>query len=234
MTEGRVVDIYDQLKHMAVTFQMRPGDRINEMALSKKLGASRTPLREALNRLTAENFFTFRPREGFFCRQLDPKTIFDLFELRQIIECAAVELACERASDMELAEMRARLYASGLEISGLTVAEACARDEVFHQDIAKLSENAVLAAQLMAINEQIRYIRWISMSSGKAKNTKNEHKLIMQAMIDRNAELASDTMSNHIAKRMDQITDAVRLGISNIYLDTTSEVTDRVIEEIYA
>ena len=89
MAGPRVDDIYDQVKAMAVSFRLRPGDRLNEVALSRDLGVSRTPLREALNRLVAERLFDFRPGQGFFCRPLDAQSVFDLFELRQIIESAA-------------------------------------------------------------------------------------------------------------------------------------------------
>ena len=82
MSDGRVDKIYDRLKAMAVGFEIKPAERLNEVALSKALGVSRTPLREALNRLVAENLFDFRPGSGFFCRVLDPQSIFDLFELQ--------------------------------------------------------------------------------------------------------------------------------------------------------
>ena len=85
MAGPRVDDIYEQVKAMAVSFRLRPGDRLNEVALSKELGVSRTPLREALNRLVAERLFDFRPGQGFFCRPLDAQSVFDLFELKAAV-----------------------------------------------------------------------------------------------------------------------------------------------------
>ena len=55
---------------MAAAFEFKPEERINESELSKKLGISRTPLREALNRLVAEGLLTAREGKGFFCRSL--------------------------------------------------------------------------------------------------------------------------------------------------------------------
>ncbi|MBT8458803.1 MAG: GntR family transcriptional regulator [Boseongicola sp.] len=230
MAGPRVDEIYDQLKEMAVSFHLRPGDRLNEVALSKELGVSRTPLREALNRLVTERFFDFRPGQGFFCRPLDAKSVFDLFELRQIIETAAVQAAGARATDDELQALHDELYATGIDITGLTVQEAVSRDEAFHLGIARLSGNAELLQTLIHINERIRYIRWISMSLGRVQRTKDEHKQVMQALMDRDAELSARILGSHIAKRMDQVQEAVRHGISNIYMDGTDEISDRIIE----
>ena len=159
MAGPRVDDIYDQVKAMAVSFRLRPGDRLNEVALSRDLGVSRTPLREALNRLVAERLFDFRPGQGFFCRSLDAQSVFDLFELRQIIESAAARSACARATDEDLQMLRDELYETGIDITGLTIEEAVTRDEAFHLGIAKLSGNMELLQTLTRINERIRYIR---------------------------------------------------------------------------
>jgi DNA-binding GntR family transcriptional regulator len=231
MAEGRVEDIYRQLKSMAVSFQIRPGDRLNEVALSRDLGVSRTPLREALNRLVAEGLVQFRLGEGFFCRALDPQTVFDLFELRQIIEAATARLACERADDKTLVDIRDQLLASGIQTIGLTVAQAVARDEAFHMSIARAAGNVAMAAQLERINESIRYIRWISLSNERLKSSKSEHIAIADALVARNAGQAADIMTAHIARRMDQVTAVVAQGISTIFMDQAAQVSDRVLVE---
>ena len=86
MNEGRVEELYTQLKELVVIFRIKPGERINEGALAKELNASRTPLREALNRLVAEQLVEFFPGKGFFCRELDPQSIFELYEARETVE----------------------------------------------------------------------------------------------------------------------------------------------------
>jgi len=231
MAEGRVEDIYERLKAMAVGFRIRPGDRLNEGALARELGVSRTPLREALNRLVAEKLFDFQPGAGFFCRALDPATIFDLYELRTVLETSAVRLACERASEDDLRALRDELFASGLDVTGLTVAQACERDEAFHAGIAALSGNTELVTQLSRINERIRYIRWVSMSLGKLRKSKDEHKQVMEALMQRDADRAADIMHGHISKRIDEVQEAVRQGITNIYMDTTPDLLAQVLTE---
>ncbi|MEM1004831.1 MAG: GntR family transcriptional regulator [Pseudomonadota bacterium] len=232
MAGPRVDDIYDQVKAMAVSFRIRPGDRLNEVALSRDLGVSRTPLREALNRLIAERLFDFRPGQGFFCRSLDAQTVFDLFELRQITEIAALRMACDRATDENLQKLHDDLYATGLNVVGLTVQEAVSRDEAFHLGIANLSGNTELLQTLIRINERIRYIRWVSMTLDRVQRSKEEHKQVMQALLNRDAETAALALGAHISKRMDQVQDAVRHGISSIYMEGSEAVPTRIVEEV--
>ncbi|MFV2034404.1 MAG: GntR family transcriptional regulator [Halocynthiibacter sp.] len=75
----------DRLRQMAANFEIKPDARIKEGEMALHLGVSRTPLREALNRLVAEGFLTFRSGQGFFCRSLTPERILDLYEARTAI-----------------------------------------------------------------------------------------------------------------------------------------------------
>ena len=214
--EPRVEAVYRQLKAMAVDFRLRPGERLNEGVLARDLGTSRTPLREALNRLVAEGLVTLQPGRGFCCRSLDAETVFDLYELRAVLECAAVGLACERGMDAGIEGLEATLAAQA-DTAGKTVREVTAGDEAFHVAIAELSGNSELLRQLSGINERIRYIRWIDMQS-RVRTTKGEHCTIMAALKARDAATAVAAMRGHIAKRMDQVVAAVREGYSSIYV----------------
>lgn len=226
MSEGRVEETYARLKERAVNFQFRPGERLNEIGLSKELSVSRTPLREALNRLVTEQLIDFRPGQGFFCRDLDPRSIYELYELREILELSAVRKACAEASDEQLKALNEELYATGLTYIGKTVREVTERDEAFHVAIAELSGNQELARHLRQINERIRFIRWLDMSN-RVKNTKGEHKAVMDALLARNADLAAEVMGNHIRRRMDQIVASVKEGFSSIYMAGPEELFDR-------
>ncbi|MEM6637326.1 MAG: GntR family transcriptional regulator [Pseudomonadota bacterium] len=230
MTDRRVDNTYEALKAMAVGFEIKPGDRLNEVALSRELGVSRTPLREALNRLVSEKLFDFKPGSGFYCRALDPQTVFELFEMRVILETASVRLAAERAPQTTLIALQEELFECGLSVAGLTVAEACRRDENFHMGIARASGNSELTDALARVNERIRYIRWVRMAGTRIASSKEQHKAIAAALVARDATAAASVMSQHIESRKDQITAAVREGISNIYLEPGGALAGRMLE----
>ncbi|WP_454854715.1 GntR family transcriptional regulator [Rhizobium binxianense] len=229
MSDGRVETLYRRLKEMVVNFRIRPGERINEVALARMFDASRTPLREALNRLVAEQLIDFQPGKGFFCRELDARSIFDLYELRATLEEMAMRLACERASDEAISAFKVKEYADGLIYAGRTIREATTADETFHLAIAGLSGNRELLRQLELINERIRFIRWVDMAAAVTR-TKGEHRLIMEALEARDADKASSLMRGHIVKRMDQIVASVREGFSNIYVAGPEDLFERRLE----
>lgn len=226
MKEGRVESLYNSLKARAVGFEFRPGERINEGTVARELDASRTPLREALNRLVAEQLIEFRPGQGFFCRALDPKSIFELYEMREIIETAAARRACQRGSASGIAALRDRLETDGLTTAGLTIREVVARDEAFHLGIAQLAGNAEIVHHLDRINERIRFIRWIDMGQ-RVRTTKSEHLKIMAALEARDSERAAAVLETHVMRRLDEIVAAVREGYSNIFMTGPEELFDR-------
>ncbi|MCV2865528.1 GntR family transcriptional regulator [Albidovulum sediminicola] len=230
MAEGRVEALYAALKERAVTFRIRPGERINEGALAQELEASRTPLREALNRLVAERLVDFHPGQGFFCRTLDATTIHDLYELREALEVLSIRLACRRAGDAELRALAEGLAAQETGLARRTVGEVTAADEAFHLAIAEAGGNAELARQIAAVNDRIRFIRWVDMGH-RVHATKGEHRAMAEALLARDEDRAAMTMQAHISKRMDQIVAAVKEGYSSIYVDGPEALFGRVLEE---
>ena len=98
LASDSIVDrVYAQLKSLAISYRIKPGERLNEGELARNLGVSRTPLREAMTRLNTEGLIRFVPGKGFYCRDLNVNVIFSLYELRNAIEIAASLLAVQRA-----------------------------------------------------------------------------------------------------------------------------------------
>lgn len=218
-TPDSIVDrVYEELKAMTVAYGFRPGERINEGRIATRLGVSRTPLREALNRLKTEGFLRFTPGKGFFCRELDPREIFQLYELRKALELAAVPLAVARADDAEIAALAAFLDATGPEDGDRTFAELTDLDETFHLRLMALARNDEMARVLDNVNARIRFVRWIDMGAGGRPATQGEHRAVVAALTARDVAAAIAVLETHIDRRLDQITAAIREGLAQIYL----------------
>ncbi len=235
MKISNVDRLIEKTREMAINFELKPGSRVNESALSKELGASRTPLREALNRLVAEGFLTFQTGKGFFCRPLDPKRIMDLYESRVAIEVEAIRLACKRATDAELEVFGKYLDATEPEyLSKMDVSDAVHVDEGFHLYITRLSHNDELLRMLENLNGRIRFVRSVNLKSihdtdrsHHAQTRLSAHRRIFDALLTRDADLAGDTMRSHIERRWEEATEAVQKAYAQIYVpdDMQKEMT---------
>ena len=219
---NRAGHIYDVVKDMAIAFKFKPGERINEVALASSLNTSRTPLREALNRLVSEGLLSSQRGKGFFCRDLKPREIFELYQLRAVLEVAAVRLTCELANDAEIKQLEEFLNQTGPEENGRSNETLVDLDEHFHCQIMTLGRNSEMKRTLENINARIRYFRWVDMDS-KRKSTQGEHRNIVDAILARDTDLAVALMNNHIQRRLDQITSAVKESYSRIYLANITE-----------
>lgn len=96
---------YEQIKHRIVTIEMSPGSVINEADLMENLSLGRTPIREALKRLQAENLVTVKPRRGMFVAGITITDLSQVYEVRVEVESLCARLAAERMTAAELAGM---------------------------------------------------------------------------------------------------------------------------------
>jgi DNA-binding GntR family transcriptional regulator len=227
---GKIVSnvdrIYENLRQMAADFSFKPDERINESELALLLQASRTPVREALNRLVADGFLTFQSGRGFYCRSLDPQRILDLYEARVAIECEALRLTCQRAKKKKIEAVSAYLDAIEPEYATCTdVIKLLEMDEEFHLRLVMLSENAELERMLRNLNDRIRYIRMIDLKRLRSKGpdgnpSLSAHRLVMSAVRKRKAAKADLALREHIQRRREEATEAVQIAYSQLYVPT--------------
>ncbi|MDK3074340.1 GntR family transcriptional regulator [Sedimentitalea sp. JM2-8] len=206
---------YAQLREQLLRSHFLPGQKINEVLVAKELQISRTPLREALNRLVAEGMLIDRER-GFSVPGLEPEAVFDLFEARVEIECASVRLACERAEDAELQDLADFLEGSMAESPDASVDHLIELDIRFHDTIALLSRNKVLRQMLSNLNDRIHLIRWIAME-GRRDRTQSEHLAILELIRARDTEASMAAMRKHILHRKEDILAAVKAAYGHVY-----------------
>lgn len=216
------VDIaYATLRDRAIRFDFKPGERINESALTRELQVSRTPLREALNRLVAEGFLTLAAGQGFFCRPLSPDRILELYELRCALECEALRLGVARASDDAIAAFVADLdrtetaYATETDLPALLD-----MDEAFHMGLAGLCGNDEILRLLRNVNERIRYVRLINLRQVQAAQATGlgAHRIIADAVQARDTDAAVRALRQHIERRREETIELVRLAYSELYV----------------
>ncbi len=216
--ESSVDRIYAQVSEMAANFEFKPDERINEGKLAKRLGSSRTPLREALNRLVAEGFLKFQTNQGFFCRSLNPKAVFDLYNARQAIETEGIRLAIDSATNDEITAIVRFLDETEPEYTSTSSFEKLVElDESFHIQLVRLSGNFELERILENLNARIRFIRQIDMNERRSV-TPIAHQRILAAVLDRDIEKATIELRDHISRRREDANISVQQAFSKLYV----------------
>lgn len=190
---------YHALRQALVDFRFRPGERIREARIASEMALSRTPVREALNRLASEGFVTLVPNRGFFVRALDIDDLLDIHELRAIVESAAFARMCRRADNAQIAAL-ADYWQSVQPAYAAHDADAILEaDEGFHMMIARASGNSEIVALLPTINARIRFIRRILIDHARHDDDLvADHTQIVAAALARDAEGGAVLMRSHI------------------------------------
>ena len=205
------------LRDMAISYQLKPGERLSEIELAERLGVSRTPVREALNTLATDGFLVASSR-GFARRPLDIQEMQNLYEARMAVERECLRLAMERATAEQIRALTTFLEHSKSVPPDTPVRALVALDESFHLQIADMAGNAELRRMLASLNERIRFIRWIDMETVGRDSTQKEHQQIARALKARDWAAGEQHLGAHIGLRREQIVEAITRGLARIYL----------------
>ena len=131
----------------------QPGDRLREIEVADRLALSRTPVREALRRLEAENIIEHRPRVGAVIRKLEQTEVVELYEMRLVLERTAAEMAAKHAAEAEVDA----LSALNDDIARVADAgpQAAAINQQFHRAIYLAARNRFLLDAARAMNNAL-------------------------------------------------------------------------------
>ncbi|MFF6782290.1 FCD domain-containing protein [Streptomyces sp. NPDC012510] len=205
----------EKIKSMIVSGALRPGDRLpKESELAADLGLSRNSLREAVRALSLIRILDVRQGDGTYVTSLDPQvllealsfvvdfhrddTVLEFFAVRRILEPAATAMAALRISEQQLDALSAQLDRLGTSPS---VEELVACDLEFHRGIVQTSGNSVLCSLLDGLSGPTTRARvWRGLTQEDAvSRTLHEHRAILAALRDRDADAARSWATVHIA-----------------------------------
>lgn len=191
--------VAETLRDAIVGSVLKPGERLMEIQLAEELGVSRTPVREAIRKLELEGFVVMIPRRGTYVADLSLKDINEVFELRTALEMLAAGLAAERITDEELEELERLLVQIGEYIETNDMEKIVEFDTRFHDLLYKASRNDRLVGIINNLREQFTRFRSISIAyPGRLKQTWEEHRRLVEAIAQRNIDLAQQLSREHM------------------------------------
>ncbi len=190
--------VFETLRDAIIQGRLKPGERLMEIQLAEEMGVSRTPVREAMRKLELEGLIVMVPRKGAYVAGISVKDIVDVFEVRAALESLAAGLAAERITEQELEELERALVQIS-EASGGNLDAVVQKDTNFHEIIYRASRNQRLMQIITHLQEQIQRFRTTSLSRpGRTKTAIEEHRKIVEAISERNVELAQALAREHI------------------------------------
>lgn len=195
--------VFDQIQHAIVRGDIPPGQKIGEAELSAMFGVSRGPLREAIRRLEGRGLVVRKPHVGTTVVAMSFDELIQLYYVREALEGMACRLAAQNMPDSEIQELRdlLRQHESHIQESQGQSYYQSEGDFDFHYRIVKGSRNNKLHNMLCGeLYHLVRMYRYrFSMTSGRPQQALSEHHRILDAIADRDGELAEMLMRRHIA-----------------------------------
>jgi DNA-binding GntR family transcriptional regulator len=202
---------YEQIRRLIVTLKLPPGGIVDETRLQRDLRLGRTPIREALLRLSQEKLVTIVPRRGIFVTDIMITDLQRLFEVRLELETLAVRLAARRGSEEHWERMEAVLSKWTNRTEKVDNQLLIAVDELCHLIIYEATDNKFLQDTLY-INYALSLRLWYYFLGriDEMYGALRQHQEILQALRGRNEDLAHELMEDHLHKFEEEIQAVMR------------------------
>ena len=202
----RSLQVADQLRESILSGEIPPGERVNEVQLSHRLGVSRTPTRAALHALAAEGLLDYETNRGFAVREYSPQSVSEGYEIRAVLEGLACRLAASRPPNPQVTALFEEALALGdgvvAEFEGTTAQMEAYRQSnvLFHTAVITAADNQMLEDTLrLALARPATSLRNIvSFSENPVRRRHDDHHRIYDAIRSGDGWRAELLMREHV------------------------------------
>ena len=200
MKQRQADGIADRLQQQIFDGTYQDGDRLDEVRLAEQFNVSRTPLREAFQRLALSGLVELIPRRGAFVRQPGPIELIEMFEVMAELEATCGRFAARRIEDEALDDLRAANERCQRAIDRQDADAYYAENETFHRIIYAQSGNGFLEREALRLHKRLQPFRREQLRlRGRMAQSMGEHEAIVVALEAGDAVGASDALRDHVA-----------------------------------
>lgn len=205
-------ELLDGIRSLINQGDLPPGARVPERELCQRFGVSRTPLREALKVLAAEELVRLLPNRGARIATLDEEQLRHLFEVIAGLEAQGGRLACARITEDALAEIQGLHYRMYAHFLRRELPQYFALNQAIHEAILRAAGNPVLLATYSSLSGRIARARYMSnrIRPDRWKAAMDEHENILEALRRRDGPLLGRLLAQHLENKRDIIVEAIR------------------------
>lgn len=193
--------VYQNIKFQIIRGNLRPGTRLLEEELAKAMSISRAPIREAFNKLEKEGFVTTIPRKGTAVSNVTTEIIEDIFEIRETLETLAVKKSLGKIFIDELEKVgdNFKEFINKSENAENRI-QYLVLDKKFHDLLSQNCGNKKLIELLANLQEQIHWLRNISLKRTTFSGSVREHLAIIEALKRNDEKLITKTLLQHLGR----------------------------------
>ena len=193
--------VYQNIKFQIIGGVLKPGTRLLEGKLSKAMNISRAPIREAFNRLEREGFVSIIPRKGAAVSKITAQAIEDIFEIREILESLALEKSIGKISieEMEKVGVSFKKFINKT-VDKENYVQYLALNKKFHDLLSQNCGNKKLIDLLANLQEQIHWLRNISLKKISFAGPVGEHLAIIEALKKKDQKLILKSLLQHLER----------------------------------
>ena len=186
------------LKENIINLDLEPGAQISEKELADELGLSRTPVREALLELAKVKMIEIRPQKKSVVAPIDYDLVEESRFLRNLLECAIVEIDCEMATEDDLARLRENVRLQNFYLESNNLSQIMALDNQFHEYLFDIAHKSQIFTLTQDIAIHFDRVRTMALSSVKDLKIVQDHESILHAIEAKDAALARSLMVIHL------------------------------------
>jgi DNA-binding GntR family transcriptional regulator len=197
--------VYQIIKNEIADFLLLPGDRVTETGLAERYRVSRTPVRDAMYRLKREGYVDVAFRSGWTICPFDFARFDEFYDLRIVLESAAVERLCQRGAGAALDDLKSTwlVAAHEREVEPRKIADI---DEAFHYRLVTAAGNSEMARVHLHVTERIRTVRRLDfLQPMRVAATYEEHATILELVVRGKAPEAIALLRAHITDSKQEV-----------------------------
>lgn len=209
--QPRSAKAYTAIREAILTSQLAPGLPITESYLARQLKMSKTPVREALQRLASEDLVVLDPFRGASVRPVSPQLVTDLYEIRALLEPLAVRQSVPYLDDHAMFRLRSAVAECSLALERFDVPEIGRANWVFHAVLIENASNPQLKRILQAIEDQFRSFTTVIWLGPDVRAREHQDHAEILAAIDggQTPSVVGDMMAGHLSTLKKAVVDAV-------------------------
>lgn len=188
------------IKDNIVSLELRPGTLVSENEIAMELGISRTPVREAIIDLAKVSVIEILPQRGSYVALIDPKMVEESRFLRHVLDRAVIKVACERATEEDLAELEENVHLQEFYLEKDNPSKIYELDNEFHYLIYKAADKSTIYDMRSTMMIHFDRVRTLSVATVKDMKIVSDHRGMLEAIKAKDQDEAVRLVDKHLSR----------------------------------